>query len=94
VRARTVLFELHRALQSEIDTAQAVQRDLLPRAEEALRETRYAYERGRYSFIELVDAQREYLDLQGTLIEASAQAHTLRAEIERLTREPLGGETP
>jgi len=94
VRARTVLFELHRNLQSEIGTAQTLQRDLLPRAEEALSETRYAYERGRYSFIELVDAQREYLDLQGALIEASAQAHTLRAEIERLTREPLGGETP
>ena len=68
--------------------------DILPRADEALRETEYAFERGRYSYLELVDAQREYLDLQASLIEASANAHALRAEIERLTNAPLAAPTP
>ena len=94
VRARTVLYELFRGLQSEIRSAEALRNDLLPRAAEALRETQYAYERGRYSFVELVDAQREFLDLQAALIEASAQAHLRRADIERLTREPVTDDAP
>ncbi len=94
VRARTVLYELFRGLQSEIRTAETLRKELLPRAEEALRETQYAYERGRYSFVELVDAQREFLDLQAALIEASAQAHLRRADIERLTREPITDDAP
>ena len=62
---------------------------VLPRAREALTETEYAYTRGRYSYLELIDAQREFLATRATLIEDSAQVHRLRAEIERLTRAPL-----
>lgn len=94
VRLRTVLYGLHRSLHQEVAMARTVERELLPRAEEALRETRYAYERGRYSFLEMVDAQREFLDLQAVLIDACVQAHLLRTEIERLTLEPLNRGTP
>lgn len=89
IKAQATLYELHRQLSRAISEAQTLKEDIQPRAAEALRETEYAYERGRYSYLELVDAQREYLAVQAALIEAAAGAHSLRAEIERLTNAPL-----
>ncbi|WP_428310015.1 TolC family protein [Hydrocarboniphaga sp.] len=89
VKAKTMLYELYRELGSEVLEAQTLRNDILPRAEEALKETEYAYQRGRYSYLEWVDAQREYLALQADLIEASSKAQALRVEIERLTHAPL-----
>jgi cobalt-zinc-cadmium efflux system outer membrane protein len=59
--------------------------------EAALDATRTAFERGRYSYLEWVDAQRELIEVQRALIDASANAHLYRTEIERLTGEPLSG---
>ena len=89
VKAQATLYELHQQLTRAVQEARTLQDDIQPRSAEALKETEYAYERGRYSYLELVDAQREYLAVQAALIEAAASAHTLRAEIERLTNTPL-----
>lgn len=89
VKAKTLLYELYRELGSEVLEAQTLRNDIVPRTEEALKETEYAYQRGRYSYLEWVDAQREYLALQASLIEASSNAQALRVEIERLTNAPL-----
>lgn len=89
VKAQATLYELHQQLMRAVQEARSLQDDIRPRSAEALKETEYAYARGRYSYLELVDAQREYLAVQAALIEAAAGAHTLRAEIERLTNAPL-----
>lgn len=89
VKAQATLYELHRQLDRALSEAQTLQSDILPRTEEAMKETEYAYTRGRYSYLELVDAQREFLVVQATLIETAMQAHLLRVEIERLTNAPL-----
>lgn len=89
VKAQAALYELHQQLMRAVQEARTLQDDIQPRSAEALKETEYAYTRGRYGYLELVDAQREYLAVQATLIEAAANAHTLRAEIERLTNAPL-----
>jgi cobalt-zinc-cadmium efflux system outer membrane protein len=89
VKAQAMLFELQRQIYRAVQEAETLRSDILPRSEEALKETEYAYQRGRFSYLELVDAQREYLALQASLIEAAANAHGLRAEIERLTNAPL-----
>jgi len=89
VRVEAMLYELHRQLGRTVAEAATLREEILPRAEEALAETEYAYERGRFSYLELVDAQREYLAVQAALIDAAANAHGLRAEIERLTNAPL-----
>ena len=94
VKAETTLYELQRRLAQAVLEAQTLKGDIEPRSAEALRETEYAYERGRYSYLELVDAQREYLAVQASLIDAAANAHTLRAEIERLTNAPLSPSMP
>jgi cobalt-zinc-cadmium efflux system outer membrane protein len=89
VNAQAQLFEIYQELQHAITEAATLNDRLLPKMQEALRETQYAYERGRYSYLEFVDAQREYIDVQRSLIEAAANAHTLQAELERLTAQPL-----
>lgn len=89
VKAQATLYELHQQLTRAVQEARSLQDDIRPRSAEALKETEYAYARGRYSYLELVDAQREYLAVQAALIEAAASAHILRAEIERLTNAPL-----
>lgn len=94
VKAQATLYELHRQLARAVAEAQTLRDDIQPRSAEALKETEYAYERGRYSYLELVDAQREYLAVQAALIDAAASAHGLRAEIERLTNAPLTGAAP
>jgi len=94
IRAQAILYELHQQITQATLVARTLKDDIQPRSAEALKETEYAYERGRYSYIELVDAQREYLSVRESLIEAAATAHTLRAEIERLTNAPLTAATP
>lgn len=89
VKAQTSLFELHQQLRHAVAEATTLKEQMLPKMDEALKETEYAFQRGRYSYLELVDAQREYLAQQQERIEASANAHTLRAEIERLTNAPI-----
>jgi cobalt-zinc-cadmium efflux system outer membrane protein len=89
IRARAELYRLYRAMQEEMAAVESLDGTLAPRMEEALKETEYAFERGRYSYLELTDAQREYLDLQRARIDASAQVQLLVAEIERLTNAPL-----
>ena len=89
VRARAGLYALHRQLQDAVAVARQLESTTIPIMEEALRETRYAFERGRYSYLELIDAQREYLAMQSERIDASTLAQLLATEIERLTNAPL-----
>jgi cobalt-zinc-cadmium efflux system outer membrane protein len=93
-RAKAELFALHRQLRDAVAIAQSLESTTIPTMEEALTETQYAFERGRYSYLELIDAQREYLALQSERIDASTLAHLLAIEIERLTNAPLWGTEP
>jgi cobalt-zinc-cadmium efflux system outer membrane protein len=83
------LFELHQELRHAVTEATALRETVAPEMEGVLEATRYAFERGRYGYIEWSDAQRERVRVQHKLIEAAARAHLLRAEIERLTGAPL-----
>lgn len=85
VRARAQLFGLHRELLDRHQQVDALRTRALPRMEAALANTEYAYERGRYGYLELVDAQRELLDVRASLIEAASQYHLTLIDIERLT---------
>jgi cobalt-zinc-cadmium efflux system outer membrane protein len=90
VKAEAQLFELFQELGHAITEAEILRTSVLPEMEAALEATRYAFERGRYSYLEWVDAQRELVEVQRALIDASVNAHLFRTEIERLTGEALG----
>jgi outer membrane protein, heavy metal efflux system len=85
------LFALYQELRHAYTETQTLRDEVLPRMETAVEQSRYAYERGRYSYIEWVTAQRELLDQRRALVEAAANAHRYRIEIERLTGAALSG---
>lgn len=92
VKARAQLHELYLALQYAIEEATVLARDVLPAMQQALRDTEYAYERGRYGYVELTEAQRAWLDAVRAHFDAAARAQELQNEIERLAGEPLARE--
>lgn len=89
ITTQATLFDFYQNLQQARSETTALRTQLLPLAETALQQTRYGYERGRFSYVELASAQRELIDLQRAAIDAAATYHRVLAEIERLTNEPL-----
>jgi len=89
VKARAQLFRYYRELLDRQREVAALRERAVPRMESALANTEYAYERGRYSYLEWVDAQREMLALKRDVIEAASQYHLTLIEIERLTGNAL-----
>lgn len=89
IRAQAQLFDIYQELKHALTEAAALREKVLPQSESMLKQTAYAYERGRYSYADWVAAQRELLDARRRLIETSANAHRLAIEVERLTGESL-----
>ncbi|MEQ1800820.1 MAG: TolC family protein [Gammaproteobacteria bacterium] len=101
LQARTQLFGLYEQLRQANRETETLRGEVLPQLEKALEATKYAYERGRYGYAELVDARQSFLDARGAAIGSAVSGRELLAEIERLTGEPLtdaaaanGMETP
>jgi cobalt-zinc-cadmium efflux system outer membrane protein len=89
LRMRAVLYGLYQeAVQVRVRAA-AINNEATPQAEQALVLTQRGFENGRFSFLELTDAQRQVLELRSQFIEACGDAHRLDAEIERLTGQPI-----
>lgn len=86
------LFEAYQKRQQNVVAARALQNEIIPILDRALRETREAYERGRYSYLDLIAAQQELLDARRSVIEAAAAALAYGALIEMLTAEPLSAD--
>lgn len=85
VRAEASLYELVQELRHAITETQLLRDDVMPQIKEALDATEYAWQRGRYSYLEWTEAQTERVAVQRSLIEAAANAQIFQVEIERLT---------
>ncbi len=83
------LFALYRETIAAKERANALRSEALPLARDALAQTQTGYDRGRFSFLELLTAQQDLLALSEAGIDAAADYHRLLAELERLTSEPL-----
>jgi cobalt-zinc-cadmium efflux system outer membrane protein len=58
---------------------------LIPTAEKAFRQAREGYDAGRFSYLEVLDAQRTLFDARKQYHLALQRYHTSRAQLERLT---------
>jgi cobalt-zinc-cadmium efflux system outer membrane protein len=87
VRLQTMLFEFYEELRHYFHRVETLRVEVIPRLTEALEETRRAYERGRYGYLELRSVQTDLLRARSELVEASAGAHRLVIGLERLTGE-------
>jgi cobalt-zinc-cadmium efflux system outer membrane protein len=86
---RAQLADAFERRKQAITIATTLNQQVIPTLENALTETRIAYERGRYSYLEWVAAKTELIQARGQYIEAAADALKYRADIEQLTSEPL-----
>lgn len=89
VKAEATLYALYQELTASRTRADTLRNEGLPQAQLALEQTRYGYERGRFSYLELAETQRELLELEQAAISAAAETHRQLIEIERLTAEPM-----
>ena len=84
IRIETALYVMYEKLQHSLHVIETVRNNIIPPLEQALTETRRAYNLGRYSYLELRSVQAELLDANNALIEASIDAHRNIIEIEQL----------
>lgn len=87
------LFAIYQEIKHAYTEVATLRDDVLPKLEQAVAESRYAYERGRYSYVEWAAAQRELLEMRRSLSAAYANVHRYRVEIERLTGASLTART-
>lgn len=85
IHIETSLFVIYQELQHSLHRARTFRDEVIPRIEQAMSDTRSAYERGRYSYLEWRSVQEDLLAARSALVEASADAHLNAIEIERLT---------
>ncbi len=83
---------LHQSLQQAISEVSTLQQQVIPTLQEVQQQTGAAYAAGNYSYVELISAQREFLDAQLMLISSAGNVHRIRAEIERLSGLPFSGQ--
>ena len=81
----STLFELYQEIKHAIDAVTALRKTIIPQAEQALQDYEKGYAAGRYSFLELTEAQQLLLDLKLELVIAASDYHRYHIEIDRLT---------
>lgn len=86
---RAKLFELYQEISHARTGAEALHENIRPQAEAMLKTTEQGYRAGRFSLLELADAQTQLLEVEREAITSAAQFHTLLIEIQRLTGAPI-----
>jgi len=89
LRAQAHLLAQYGEIKHAILEARTLRDSVIPQLESVWSKTGVAYQRGRYSYLELMDAQRELLGARRRLADVAAEFHILRIEIERLTGQSL-----
>lgn len=84
------LYALYQELLHARTQADALRTRVIPEAERALQHTEAGYGLGRYSYLELVDAQQQLLTVRREAVDAARDYHLFFVELERLAGRSLG----
>jgi len=79
------LFEVYQEIKHAIESVSTLRETIIPNAAQALKDYENGYAAGRYSFLELTEAQRALLDARLEAVMAATKYHQYRIEIDRLT---------
>lgn len=90
VRLHSEVAQAHDRLSTISAEVQSLQADVLPGSKSAYDAATIGFENGKFSFLEVLDAQRTYFTAKSQYLKALAEAHRAAAEIDRL----LGGASP
>lgn len=94
VRLGIVLLGLYEEMAHDAHIMEGLQEEILPKAEDALTISRDGFAQGRFSYLEVLDAQRTIFDVKQEYIRAATSYHQFLVEMERLTGQPIGGGEP
>ena len=91
---RATLFEVYQEMLHARTALTQLQQEIIPLADETLALADQGYRAGRFSLLELLDAQKTFVDLRGQLLAYAAAFHLYVIEIERLLGAPLQPDSP
>ena len=94
VRLGMVLLGLYEEMAHDAHVMEGLQKEILPKAEDALAIARDGFALGRFSYLEVLDAQRTIFDVKQEYIQAATAYHQFLVEMERLTGQPIEGGEP
>ena len=89
VQIRLALSEAYQALSSAAQDAATLRTDVLPVARQAFDAASEGYELGKFTFLDVMDAQRTLFEVKRRYIDALAAYHEALVDVERLIGEPL-----
>ena len=92
VRLRATLFALHESLVHASHEISALETAVIPATEQALSIAEDGFVGGRFSYLDLLDAQRTFVDVRRQHVATGASYHRLVLAIERLTGMPLAAD--
>ena len=87
-RLRPELHDAHARLEAAREEAVLMATEVLPGAESAYRATRRGFELGKFSFLEVLDAQRTLFQSKHQYLLAVAESYRASSDIERVLAIP------
>ncbi|WP_198598593.1 TolC family protein [Salinibacter altiplanensis] len=89
VRLDTTLSRAYRSLVSTQNEAQTIAGETFPAAQSAFESVRQGYRQGKFSYLEVLDAQRTLFDVRRQRVRALSSYYQARTRVERLVATPL-----
>jgi len=79
------LFEVYQEIGHAVDAVTTLRKTIIPQATSVLKDYEKGYAAGRYSFLELNEAQNSLIESRLEAIMAAADYHRYQIELDRLT---------
>jgi len=89
VKILTALGEAYQKVSSAFLSAQSLKDIVLPGANTAFNATQEGYREGKFSYLVVLDAQRALFEIKRQYLNALAEYHKAKANIERLIADRL-----
>lgn len=89
VRLNTELAQVYGRLSAAQNEVALLQKEVLPGAQSAYEATTKGFELGKFSFLEVLDAQRTFFQAKSQYLRALAEAQRAAAEIDRIVGTPF-----
>jgi cobalt-zinc-cadmium efflux system outer membrane protein len=89
IKALTDLAQAYQELSSAYLSAAALKENALPGAQSAFNAAQEGYREGKFSYLQVIDAQRTFFEVKRQYVAALADYHKSRAGIERLIAQPV-----
>ncbi|MBL9171339.1 MAG: TolC family protein [Verrucomicrobiales bacterium] len=94
IRLGTVLLGLYQEMAWAVQVMDGLQKEIVPKAEDALAISWEGFAQGRFSYLEVLDAQRTMFDIKLEYIQTATAYHQFIVELERLIGQPIEGGEP